>query len=179
MYCPPPSRLCWFVTHASVAQNGLSAAVHSARIYGAQDARGPRRARPARVRSRSKSPPHLATPFIHAHGPPQSGTALSRTDHPPRPHRLIGPLVYVHPLRADGRLCADRQPGPLRGLDGGAFPGRRPAHRPARAGGDVGHQPPRCPDHRQGEPFAAFSRSSLIEFIPPPRPLRTITKTAG
>jgi len=56
----------------------------------------------------------------------------------------------MHLVRTDGRLWADHQSSPVREVDGGVFPGRRPADRPARAERDVGQQPPGRLDHHQG-----------------------------
>ena len=67
---------------------------------------------------------------------------------------LIGQIVYMHPVRTNGRLCTNHQPGPVRRVDGEAFPRCHPADRRARVGRDVGQQPSWCLDHRQGEHYA-------------------------
>ena len=93
----------------------------------------------------------------------------------PQPRRardLIGQILYVHPLRPNRRLCADHQPGPVRALDERPFPRRRPARGQPSTRGDVGHQPPRRPDHHQGEhtPLLPSHLGPLIEFIPQATP---------
>lgn len=76
---------------------------------------------------------------------------------------LIGQIVYMYLVRTNARICSNHQPGPVRKMDGGAFPRCRPADRRGRIARDVGQQPSRRLDHNQGEYHAprAFSLCTL------------------
>jgi hypothetical protein len=71
----------------------------------------------------------------------------------------------MYPVRTRSRLWANHQPCPVREMDGGALPRRRPADRRTRVGRDVDHQSSRCLDHHQGKhPTGPSPISSLCTF---------------